>query len=1063
MNPNAVTGLGSKLNIQEIIGKFIDVEKRKVIPIEKRKSEKVLELDSWNAVKVEVEKLNGVVKSLTASDIWDAKTVESSDPSVIDVKATRRAKPGKTTIAVDAVALAHQITSQGFASADDNVGTGKITIQVGDPEETSPVGITINSAHNTLEGIRQAINDSDAEVEAFVIKTGSAEKPYQLMLTSDLTGEQGRIKIEVDLKDGQIDPPTYKNSFDKSSEWEGIGAEEPSTLKRGAGASTPITGIVGQYTGEEDTVFTFTATQGGIVNSEQGVVISWNDDQGRSGILQLNKFNYSPGQPVKFADGLSVQFSDGEVISGDSFTVDAFGERSPVMWWLSDAERAPRAEQPSDWAKKNSEAGLKIEGKYTGEDDQTLIFRVEGSGQVGGPKPLWLHYEFTETGETGKINIGYPYLSEDSDPNRLTEATAYDFEDGEGLFNLEFAHAGGDPRQLTLPNGLKIEVPPSILSDGDTTEIDLRAEVSDQLWWVDKSERGFDGKVEADLKWEPYLDEDGERVGRANVRDGILPFGAEFSTSPIEVSGDYLEDLPKVYTFTAEKRGTVGITRVLEVGWKDDAGNSGTIDFGEGYVPGSPVAFDSGLSIALQQGDLVKDDSFVVETRTSTVQRPQDALLRLGASDLGGGIEITRPTNTVTDVIPGLELELLSTSEKPVTITVRGDTELAKETVRDFVESYNTLNATVTETTKYDAALNKAGPLLSDRNVLRIHNDIANTTISSVPGLPQSDNMLFAVGLRIDEKGTMSLDESKLDEKISDDFSVVANIFRSNGESENNSISFLGVTGDTKVNPSGYEIDVTKVGKKGAYIGTPIPPLVRITEENNELTIVADGRKSEVIKLREDVYAPAALAKALQSRLADDEKIGKRRVQVRAEDNRLIISSGTYGENSSIKVEAGQSKDLALLGLVNGAEEQGQNVEGTIDGIKTTGRGQLLVGNKDTDADGLRVFVDLTEDQLVPGSETKVVVTKGIGTQLSEKLKVFLDPISGDIKQSTKDISEQIRTFDTQVKRLNERVDAKRGELQTKFAKLDGKMGRLKSQQSYLGQQLSALSGKKSE
>ncbi|MBF0289968.1 MAG: flagellar filament capping protein FliD, partial [SAR324 cluster bacterium] len=787
----------------------------------------------------------------------------------------------------------------------------------------------------------------------------------------------------------------------------------------------------------------------------------WTDDQGRSGNFRLNKFNYSPGQPVEFADGLKVQFSDGEVISGDSFTVVGYAEKSPLLWWLNDAERAPQVGGPSDWSKKSTDGGLKIEGTYTGEDDQTLIFRVEGSGQVGGPKPLWLHYEFIETGETGKINIGHPYLSEPSDPDTLTGATAYDFEDQEGLFTMDFTRAGGDPKKLTLPNGLTVEVPPGILNDGDTAEIDLRAKVSEDLWWLPDDVRGFDGKVESSLEWEPYFDDDGLPVGRANVKDGILPFGAQYSTAEIQISGDYTEDLAKTYTFTAEKKGSVGITRVLKVRWEDDIGNSGSIDFGEGYQPGQPFSFDSGLLVALGEGELVEGDTFKVETRTPTVQLAQDAKLRLGASELGGGIEITRPSNVIDDIITGVELELFATSELPVTITVKGDTELAKETIRNFVESYNTLNATISEFTKYDPATDTAGPLLSDRTVARVQNEIANTTISAVPGLPQSANMLFAIGLRIDDKGNMSLDESKLDERINDNFAEVANVFRNNGESENNSIGFLGLSDKTKVNPAGYEVDIKQVARRGSFTGMVLPPSIRVNEANNELFVTADGRKSEMLKLRDDVYTPGSLAKAIQSRLADDKKLGKRRIRVVEDEGRLKFISGSYGKNSSIVVEPSKDKEIGTLGLARGEAIAGQDVIGTIDGEDAEGRGQLLVGKTGTDAEGLRLFVDLIEDQIGPGSETKVLITKGIGAQLDEKLKNLLDPVKGDVKRASKDVAEQIRAYDQQISQLNKRIDGKRKELQIKFAKLDSKMGRLKSQQSYLGQQLAALSGNK--
>lgn len=202
MNPNAVSGLASNMNTREIIGRFMEVEKRRIIPVEARRDQKLKELEAWGSVEAEIKKLHDLSKTLSKDDIWEAKTVESSDPTVILPTVNRGAKPGKTRIAVDSVALGHQLTSQGFESASSDVGTGKIVIKVGNADDEAPIDIPINQSNNTLEGMRQAINDSDLGLEAFVINTGSAEKPYQLMLSSLKTGERGRLHVRVELKGG---------------------------------------------------------------------------------------------------------------------------------------------------------------------------------------------------------------------------------------------------------------------------------------------------------------------------------------------------------------------------------------------------------------------------------------------------------------------------------------------------------------------------------------------------------------------------------------------------------------------------------------------------------------------------------------------------------------------------------------------------------------------------------------------------------------------------------------------------------------------------------------------
>jgi flagellar capping protein FliD len=88
-----------------------------------------------------------------------------------------------------------------------------------------------------------------------------------------------------------------------------------------------------------------------------------------------------------------------------------------------------------------------------------------------------------------------------------------------------------------------------------------------------------------------------------------------------------------------------------------------------------------------------------------------------------------------------------------------------------------------------------------------------------------------------------------------------------------------------------------------------------------------------------------------------------------------------------------------------------------------------------------------------------VKISKGVAVKLGDKLDKLNDPLGGNVKRATDDITGQMSSFDDQIKRLNKRAESKRSRLQNKFAKLDSTMGRLKSQQNYLSQQLSAMGG----
>ena len=1066
LNPNAITGLGSKLNTREIVDRFMAIEQRRIKPVEARKEQKVSELEAWEAVKSELNKLQGVTEALDKFEIWEARKVETSDPDVIVPKARKDSVPGRHSVIVESVALSHQITSQGFESDTTRIGTGKVQIKVGNEEDELPITINLAEGKDTLVDLKKAINNSDANVEAYIAKT-HGDKPYRLLLTSNLNGEKGRISIDVNLQGGEVEAPSYENTYEKTASWKGFDVKTPETTSgAGFGGSTNIVEVGGTYDGEEDNVFTFQVVRSGMIPSDSGVLIGWKDKNGREGEIEINKFNYIPGSPLDITDGLKLLISDGEVVAGDTFTVDVKAEKSDLLWWLSDAERAPKISQPSDWSSKASEGGVRVIGTYDGAEDDTVVFRVEGNGQVGGPSPLKLHYEFSESGEKGSVNIGEPYLGDVGKGGPFDKATAFDSEDGEELFDLEFSKKGKrDPKRLPLGHGLFIEVNPSVLRDGDTTDVDLIAPTSEDMWWSDEEHRGVSNKVDVLAKWQTYAEyeglDDGKDTTSLSVSDGIGGLAGRISNASIEVSGKYEPDVAKTYTFVVDKRGSVGITRGLKLRWEDTFGGTGTVDVGEGYVPGKPVLFNEGLRVALGKGDLYEDDSFTISTETSTVRLAQDLVLRLGASRSGEGLEIRRSENEANDVIPGLDLEFFAPSKKPVIVSVLGDTEVAKERIYDFVDAYNTFQATAKEMSKFDKSSNTAAPLLSDRNLAQMVNEIATTTIATVSGLPQSTNMLFSIGLKIDDSGLMSIDEKKLNEKIVDTFSDVANLFRSHGKTDNPGVSFLGMTEETRVNPTGYRVDISNTAKRGFYLGTPLSGIIKVDDTNNILVVKMNGRVSDPIELRKDVYTPGSLAKTIQNRLMEDKVLGRRGIQVREEEGRLKIVSSTYGSNSTIDVEAGSGMDLASLGLVDGISTAGEDVAGSIGNVEAKGRGQLLAGAEDSNTEGLRIFVTLGENDLLDEEEATVKISKGVAVKLGDKLSKLNDPLGGNVKRATDDITGQMSSFDEQIKRLNERAESKRSRLQNKFAKLDSTMGRLKSQQSYISQQLSAMGGGK--
>ena len=135
-------------------------------------------------------------RRLPTSLRWQARfsqfTTSSSDTTKATISATSSASLGSYQLAVTNLASAQTLASGTFTATSDTLGTGTLTIAIGTPSysgstyssfsQTSSVDITIDSSNNTLSGVRDAINNAGAGVNASILKNGDN---YQLLLVSE--------------------------------------------------------------------------------------------------------------------------------------------------------------------------------------------------------------------------------------------------------------------------------------------------------------------------------------------------------------------------------------------------------------------------------------------------------------------------------------------------------------------------------------------------------------------------------------------------------------------------------------------------------------------------------------------------------------------------------------------------------------------------------------------------------------------------------------------------------------------------------------------------------------
>ena len=146
-----------------------------------------------------------------------------------------------------------------------------------------------------------------------------------------------------------------------------------------------------------------------------------------------------------------------------------------------------------------------------------------------------------------------------------------------------------------------------------------------------------------------------------------------------------------------------------------------------------------------------------------------------GAQDANftyNGINITRSSNDISDLITGVDIKLVDSGK--TTIKISQNTDSIKDTVNSFISAYNDLIDNLDETTKYDATTKQQGIFQGVSQIRGIKYDINNTVFS----YDSSGVSLADFGITQNSAGHLELDESVFDNKIQTDPNAVKDFFK---------------------------------------------------------------------------------------------------------------------------------------------------------------------------------------------------------------------------------------------------------------------------------------------
>ena len=195
--------------------------------------------------------------------------------------------------------------------------------------------------------------------------------------------------------------------------------------------------------------------------------------------------------------------------------------------------------------------------------------------------------------------------------------------------------------------------------------------------------------------------------------------------------------------------------------------NATVIDKGDGTFS-LVVNSDTGANNALRLG--VSEDSSdpgLAAFDTSSNNASKQVVASQDASLTVNGVQITRASNTITDLIDGYEFKLNTTTSSTASVIASIDSDLAYSTVKGFVDMFNSVNSTIDTLTNNGVDGTEKGALARDVVVSGIKRNIRSLVTDALPGFEDNPRYISELGIRTERDGSLSLTEEDFKENFS--------------------------------------------------------------------------------------------------------------------------------------------------------------------------------------------------------------------------------------------------------------------------------------------------------
>ena len=426
-------------------------------------------------------------------------------------------------------------------------------------------------------------------------------------------------------------------------------------------------------------------------------------------------------------------------------------------------------------------------------------------------------------------------------------------------------------------------------------------------------------------------------------------------------------------------------------------------------------------------------------------------------------IQASRPTNTFTDAISGVTINLVSAGA--TNLTVSSDTATIKSNIQAFVKAYNDALDSIDSQAQYDPTSGKTGPLFGDSTTQSIFDSLVSNTNGAIQGLPSNLSLLSQVGITIDQSDRLQIDDATLTQQLTSNLTGVAKLFQASGASSDPTVQFVSATQDTvPSSPTGYAVHVFTPASRATYQSSSIQSQPLATDELLTFGGPLFGTSASGSPLQGSTLQlhAGATAADIVSQINADPLIGKQISASLAPPNGLDPG----GELRLVSKQYGSGADFAVVSSANiGAntsgigttprEVQGADIVGTINGESASGIGQFLTGSQQAGvygANGRALGLQLRVTATSSGDYGSLVYTSGVADVVKNYVSGQTDGYTGALTTAVTGLQTQIDDYQSNIDDIETRLKDEQATLKAQFTAMEVSVTQLKSASASLAQ-----------